>query len=221
MRRAISITELNKARIKAMPFADAWLKSYGQPEYSGAWLIWGASGQGKTIHAMQIAKYLANWTRVAYNSLEQGMSLSLKRAVDIVNFEECKRRVVFLDKEPIRLTIQRLEKRKSPNVIIIDSIQYSQMKYRDYVELRERFRNKLFIFISHADGREPSSRVAKSVRYDSDVKVFVQGFAAYPTSRFGGGEKFVIWEKGHIKAQGLPYENELIAEAEEVDYEAH
>lgn len=58
------------------------------------------------------------------------------------------------------------------------------------------FPRKLFIYISHAEGANPRGNVAMSVKYDAFVKIYVQGFRAYPQSRFGGGSPFVIWDKG-------------------------
>lgn len=67
---------------------------------------------------------------------------------------------------------------------------------QEYIALKEEFKNKLFIFNSHADGKEPKGSVAQFVRYDADIKVRVEGYKAFPASRFGGGEPFTIWDKG-------------------------
>ena len=62
------------------------------------------------------------------------------------------------------------------------------------------FPTKLFIFIAHEEGGKPYPAVAKHVRKLSEVKMRVEGFKAFPTTRFatseGGGEPFVIWEEG-------------------------
>jgi len=105
-------------------------------------------------------------------------------------------RFILLDKEPIDELITRLEKKKGPDVVIIDSLQYTGMSYKEYKILKDRFRNKLFIFISHAEGSHPEGRVAKSVRYDAFVKIWVEGFVAYPSGRYGGSEPYTIWDEG-------------------------
>jgi hypothetical protein len=84
-------------------------------------------------------------------------------------------------------------------VVIIDSLQYTGLTYSDYKALRAEFKNKLFIFISHADGRNPKGAVANSVKYDAFVKIYVEGYRAYPQSRFGGGQDYVIWQEGAEK----------------------
>jgi hypothetical protein len=106
---------------------------------------------------------------------------------------------LFLDKESLEDMRNRLSKRRSAQVVIIDSLQYTGLKYREYIELKDSFRNKIFIFISHADGKEPKGEVARSVKYDAFVKILVEGFKAFPQSRFGGGEPYTIWDKGAEK----------------------
>jgi hypothetical protein len=148
-----------------------------------------------------LGKYLTQFGRVAYNSLEEGISQSLKRAIMDCGLVGV-RRFILLDKEPITDLILRLQKPKSPDVVFIDSIQYSGLNYRDYRQLRDTNRNKLFIFISHADGKEPAGRTAKSVRYDANIKIYVEGYRAFAASRYGGGEPFTIWEDGAERIYG-------------------
>ncbi|MBE9469007.1 MAG: hypothetical protein IMY72_11910 [Bacteroidetes bacterium] len=198
MRRAVSIDELFKRKFKVMDFTGKWKDAVGKPEAGGAWLVWGNSSQGKTRFSIQLAKYLSNFGRVAYNPLEEGISESFKKAIIDENITS-KNRIIFLDKEPIDELEKRLKKQKSPNFIIIDSLQYTGMTYNDYKKIRDEFPHKVFIFISHADGREPAGRVAKSVRYDVSVKIRVEGYKAFPQSRYGGGEPYVIWEEGANK----------------------
>lgn len=176
-----------------MEFDGEWLDMLGRPEMSGSWIIWGSSGSGKTRFALQLCKYLTRFGRVAYNSLEEGDSESLARAFDDVGMTEVSKRIILLDGEPIKELSERLLKRKSPDIIVVDSLQYTGMTYTDYKKLKSTHRNKLFVFISHADGKEPSGQVAKSVRYDSFVKIRTEGYRAFPVSRYGGGNPFDIW----------------------------
>lgn len=199
-KRALSPTELDAKRLLTMPFEGDWLAHLGQPERTGSWLIWGNSGNGKTSYALQLAKYLTRFGRVAYNSLEEGISESLKRAIRYNGLIGTKR-IVLLDREPMDELRERLRRHKSPDVVVIDSLQYSGLNYRDYKALREEFRSKLFIFISHADGREPAGRTARSMRYDANVKIYVEGYKAYAVSRYGGGEPYTVWHQGAYKVE--------------------
>lgn len=199
---AKSVQDVITKKYKTLPFEGEFLAAIGTPELTGSWLIWGNSGNGKTRFTLQIAKYLTRFGRVAYNSLEEGMSLSFKKALVEVGMEECKRRFVLLDKEDIESLKVRLSHQKSPDIIIIDSLQYSELSYKTYKDLIESYRKKLFIFISHADGKNPEGRVAKKVRFDAMVKIWVEGFAAKAQSRYGGGKEYVIWPEGYERYWG-------------------
>ncbi len=192
MKRAYSIKDLNKLRFKVMDFDGQWLASIGKPELSGSWIIWGNSGNGKTMFTLQLANYLSKFGRVLYDSLEEGISESLRYKVKQLNMNKG---VLFIDKEPVRDLVLRLEKHKSPSIVIIDSLQYSGLNMHSYKELITRFGKKLFVWVSHAEGKYPAGRTAKSVRYDANVKIWVEKFVAYPQSRYGGGAPYVIWEE--------------------------
>jgi hypothetical protein len=198
--QAISNVNVAKARFEAAPFEGVWRECIGCPELHGSWIIWGGSGSGKTTFALQLAKYLSQWTRVAYNSLEQGLSLSLQKAWLRVGMQEAGSRVVLLDKEPIEKLRYRLSKRKSPDVVIIDSLTaLPGFKKRDFVDLMRFFPTKLFVFLAHEDRGRPDPKIAELVRRLSDVKLHVDGYKAYPMSRFAdedageGKEPYLIW----------------------------
>lgn len=199
MARAASLDQVLRTRFKVLPFEGEWKDSIGCPELTGSWIVWGNSGNGKTRFALQLCKYLCQFGRVAYDSLEEGVSVSLVKAIKETHMMEVRRKFVVLDKEPIDQLTERLEKPKSPDIVCVDSLQYTGMSYEQYKALKERFPKKLFIWISHADGTLPEGRVAKKVRFDSNVKVFVQAYRAEPVSRYGGGKPYVIWEEGYRK----------------------
>jgi len=196
IKRALTVSDLKAYRATTIDFEGQFLESIGRPELTGSWIIWGNPANGKTRFALQLARYLAGFCRVGYDSLEEGLSLSMKEAVIQSGMNDVQRNFLLLDKEPVADLAARLRRRKSPDVIIVDSLQYTGLTYADYRRLRDEFRHKLFIFVSHAEGREPKGNVAKSVRYDAFVKILVEGYKAFPQSRYGGGSEYVIWEKG-------------------------
>lgn len=199
MARAASLDQVLRTRFKVLPFEGEWKDSIGCPELTGSWIVWGNSGNGKTRFALQLCKYLCQFGRVAYDSLEEGVSVSLVKAIKETSMMDVRRKFVVLDKEPIDQLTERLEKPKSPDIVCVDSLQYTGMSYEQYKALKERFPKKLFIWISHAEGMLPEGRVAKKVRFDSNVKVFVQAYRAEPVSRYGGGKPYIIWEEGYRK----------------------
>jgi hypothetical protein len=202
LNRARTFNDLMNQKVNELEFKGEWLRSFGKPEITGSWLVWGNRSNGKTRFALQLCKYFASFVRVAYDSLEEGDSKSMRDAVKEVGMGEVKNNFILLNQEPVELLKERLRKRKSPDVIIIDSIQYTGLNYREYTKLREEFPKKLFVLISHAEGKSPAGRTAKSIIYDSFVKIWVEGYTAYPASRYGGNEPFVIWEKGAVEYRG-------------------
>ncbi|TGG39210.1 MULTISPECIES: ATP-binding protein [Muribaculaceae] len=205
MSRAISNQNVLAARFETVEFAGEWLASFGRPELRGTWIIWGGSGSGKTTFTLMLCKYLANFGRVAYNSLEQGLSLSLQKAWERVGMGEAGNSVILLNKEELPELRARLNKRKSPEIIIIDSVQYLDgFNWASFKKLKREYPDKLFIFISQADraGKDPDGKLAGKIRYDAEIKIKVEGFKAFVTTRYEdaergeGGADFIIWEQG-------------------------
>lgn len=201
-KRAISVTELLNTKFKIMEFKGEFKRALGQPELSGTWIVYGNPKNGKTRFVLQLCKYLTQFTRVGYDSLEEGVSVSFTQAIREVGMQEARCGFVIYDKEPIASLRDRLTRQKAPGVVVIDSLQYTGLTYSEYKKLKDEFRNKLFIFISHAEGREPAGRVARSVKYDANIIIRVEGFRAFATGRYGGGEAYTIWEDGAIKYYG-------------------
>lgn len=205
MSRAISNINVLAARFETVEFAGKWLASFGRPELRGTWIIWGGSGSGKTTFTLMLCKYLANFGRVAYDSLEQGLSLSLQKAWERVGMAEAGNNVILLNKEELPELRARLSKRKSPEIIIIDSVQYLDgFNWTSFKKLKREYPDKLFIFISQADraGKDPDGKLAGKIRYDAEIKIKVEGFKAFVTTRYEdaergeGGADFIIWEQG-------------------------
>jgi hypothetical protein len=250
-KRALSVTDVLNYNPRVMEFNERWEASFGRPEMSGCWIVWGDSGNGKTRFALQLCKYLARFGRVAYDSLEEGLSLSFKKAMENEGMADVSRRFILLDKEPVTVPeytsekfkrevidylngfvtdgyssgimaqavkliqhskrkkkdeitclVDRLERRKSPDIIVIDSLQYSGLTRDTAKNLTKWFPGKLFIFISHADGQNPAGKTAKAVRFDANLKLRVVGYRIpSPVSRFkdGKSDPFVIWKEGSLE----------------------
>lgn len=203
MAKAISNKNVLNARFKVADFTGKWLESFGRPELRGAWIIYGESGSGKTHFALQLLKYLSGFVdRVVYDTLEQGLSLSFQNAWKDAAMHEVGSRVIVLAKEPIQELRERLRKRKSPDVVVIDSITALVGFTRPiFMGLINEFPDKLFIFIAHEENNKPYPSIAQHVRKLSEVKIRVEGYKAFVTTRFQGengegGSDFVIWEQG-------------------------
>lgn len=198
IKRALTIADIKKKKFKTFDLAYEWKNHIGNPEQNGVWFVWGNSGHGKSRFLMNLAKELSHHQKVAYNALEEGARYSIQKNIVESGIQE-EHAIMILDREPLVELKERLRKRKAPKVVFIDSLQYTGMTKKQYIELKEEFKETLFIFNSHAEGKEPLGNIAKFVRYDADVKIRVEGFKAFPMSRMGGGDAYIIWEDGANK----------------------
>lgn len=206
LQRAKSVFEVLNKKREVLPFSGDFLNSFGAPELGSIWLLWGDSGSGKTSLALAISKYMCELGyRCGYNSLEQGDSLSFANAIRNAELDQVKG-FILLDREPIEHTIKRYKAHKSPDVLIIDSIQYSRMNYNEYIAFKRELHGKMIIIISQAKGSEPKGATAGSIRFDADVKVHCEGYKAFPMSRFGGEKEFVIYQQGALEYWGFKNE---------------
>lgn len=186
MEKAFSVANLISKKFDTLPFDGKWLDATGLPEPHGTWMIYGASKQGKTSFAMMLCKYLDNFRRVCYDSIEEGLSLSIRKAV--IRAGLGKSRVVFVDKENVEELTARLSRHKSPDVIVVDSVQFAGITVSQYKALKRKFSKKLFIYISHVKGYEVDGAAALFIKRDASVLFHVDHFRAFPTSRYGGGK---------------------------------
>lgn len=197
MARALGVTEFLSKKFVEFEFTDKWLKAMGKPETNFKVIIYGKPKNGKTEFCIQFAKYLTNFGKVLYNSFEQGHSKSLQDAFIRQNMTDVRGKIIVTHKEKYTEMFNRLKKKKSPNIVFIDSLQYIKLSIEQWKELIETFPKKVFVVISHASGDEPKGSSAEAIQYDVDISVQVKGFAAHCQGRFGGGDSIIIWEEGY------------------------
>lgn len=196
MKRAISVSELLSMKKETYKLSADWKAAFGEPERNGVWFVWGRSGSGKTSFVLKLCKELCRFGRVAYDSLEEGASLTMKNAFIRAGMQDVARRMVLLDGESMEDLDKRLERRKSPQTVVIDSFQYTQMSFEDYRAFKARHQDKLIVIISQADGTRPKGRTAVSVMYDAALKIWVEGYRAFSKGRFFGDlGYYTIWKE--------------------------
>lgn len=202
-RNAKGVREMLNMKFDTFPFTGDWYDAFGTPERRGVWMVWGSTGSGKTSFVMQLCKELCKYGRVAYDSLEEGACLTMQNTLKRYNMQEVNRRFLLLDAEPLNQLSLRMKRQKSPDFVVIDSFQYTQMTYAQYIKFKEAHRNKLIIFISHASGTNPDGRSAKKVAYDAALKVYVEGKRAFSKGRFIGPVGYYdVWPEEAEKYYG-------------------
>lgn len=195
MRRAYSVKNVLDAKFNTLAIDGEWEAAIGSPELTGSWFIYGPPKNGKTSFAMMLAKYLTGFKRVAYDSIEEGLCLTIQLALERTGMDEVGGRFILVDKENIDELTERLKQHKSPDIVFIDSVQFMGLTFAEYKKLKTMFPRKLFVYISHLKGNLPDGTVATRIYRDASVVFRVEGFKAFPVSRYGGGEPIVISEE--------------------------
>jgi hypothetical protein len=195
------ILTLKQLKAKAYKFLEGLPQiitdSFGMLPSAFIMIVWGMSGQGKSNFIMQLLKVLMHFGKVLYISLEEGYEASFQMLILRHLGDEALGKIEIADSGmDYDSAILRLKKKKSPSFIIIDSLQYWNITYDQYKELKRLFPRKTFIFISHAAGKVPDGKTADKIRYDAGIKVRVEGYVATVISRYGGNKPYIIWEEG-------------------------
>ncbi|KAA2245515.1 hypothetical protein F0L74_06030 [Chitinophaga agrisoli] len=212
MAKVLGLKQLHQKRYTLLDgVGDHITKCFGDLTTSFIMIVWGMSGNGKSNFLMQFLTALLAFGKVLYVSLEEGGEKSFQKMVfRHLDVDAHNGKIEFADYEmTFDALVAKLKKKKSPRFIVIDSLQYWNITYEQYKQLKEMFPNKAFIFISHAEGKNPKGTTATNIRYDSGIKVRVEGYIAFITSRYGGGENFVIWEDGAKKYWGKKFKTML------------
>lgn len=195
MSRAYSITDVARKKYKLLDWGEDWQTAFENPETTGIWCIWGNSGNGKTSFVMQLIKELARSRKVHFHSKEEGIKLTMQRHIERHGLEEVKRNVTIADESTEEL-VKRCENRKSAKVVVVDSVQASRMNMATFHKLVEANPDKLFIFISQAEGKNPKGNTADNIKYLADLKIWVEGYRAISQGRFNPGGVYTIWDEG-------------------------
>lgn len=193
------LLQKNYAFLQGLP--PEFTASFGDLVKNFVMLVYGESGNGKSNFIMQLLKALMPHGNVLYVSLEEGTESTMQlMALRHLSEDSHSGKIQFAD---TTMTYQalcwQLDKKKQAQFIVIDSVQYWHITYEQYKRLKERFPKKSFIFISHAEGSSPDGHTAKKIKYDSGIKVRVEGYIAFVKSRYGGNIPYLIWEGDDTK----------------------
>lgn len=206
--RAYSVSNIVTKKFHPLEFEGEWENTLGKPDKSFSAIIYGNSSNGKTEASIKLAKYLTNFGKVDYNSLEQGVSATMQNTLIRNHMENTKHSFRLLDRMPFDQLIERYSKPKSADFAFIDSVQYLRITKAQYYQFKELMlsKGKGIIWISQAKGKSPKGALADDILFDVDLKLWVEGFRLFPDGRLnGGGEVFTVWAERAAK-----YWNDII-----------
>ena len=204
--RALSIASIEEKRYDYIPFEGEFAEAFGHRERGGIWIVYGKSGMGKTRFTLDLAR---EFDRMGYSvlfaTLEMGICSDFNEELKSAGIRSKEQRIKFVDEISVADLDSYLSKQRSPDVVFIDSIQYFtdyfEAKTEEIIHLRKKYRSKIFIFISHIEGKEVEGKAAYIVKRDSFVRIQVEGFRAIYKGRGRGGDKgyYTIWDEGARK----------------------
>jgi DNA replication protein DnaC len=190
--------------------SEKFEKSFGEIADSFSCIISGESGNGKTSMVTDILKELQKLGEVLYLGLEEGHSKSFAKVLARSGMDLDKVKVV--PECDFGELCKILDRRFSPKIVVIDSIQYMGLTYSQYKQFKRKYINgrrsaarKILIMLSHSKGKTIDGKAAFSIRHDCMIKIFVKGFIGFVISRFEAKQNYVIWEQGAKSCWGKKY----------------
>lgn len=209
LRKVLSVTDVTSIKIEQIKFSGRFYDVFGNPQNKGRWFIWGSSGSGKSSFIMQLTKEFSQTHKtLLVSNEEERTDEAFQDRFNLFHMQDVKSNLQIIDKESLEDLTERLKKRNSAQVVIIDSVPYMFLykgkTIADYFQFIEDFKDKLIIFIGHAEGKNPATEFEKRVMYDATQKVFVSGYVATNKGRkFGpNSNQFIIWKKGYDDLMG-------------------
>ncbi len=199
LRDIIGVGELLRKEYRTLPFEGSWANHLGYPEQGFTALIYGPSGEGKSTYTARLCKYLASLfmdtstAAVLYNSHEEGHGRSIQKLAEREGWAEVAGKITIGDALDFEALKKRMGTKNTERIVVIDSLDFMGLTYRQWQELRELYPHKGLIIIAWSAGMQPYNEHAKAIKYASMIKVRVSQFMAYPTSRYGGNVPYNIW----------------------------
>lgn len=204
--KVLGVKQFHQMRFQFLPVPAAWAGTLGKVPHNFIAVIYGFSGNGKTEFVVQLAKMLAQLEKkVGWLSYEQRHGSDFQMSTKRNNMEEVTG--YFYPIDPIAAIPEGvsliedldnyLSKRSSPDVIVIDSIDYTGFDWDDYVMLKNRYgHKKTFLFIAHSQRSGAIKKaISERIIFDGGIGIFVSHYIATPVkNRYGGFEPYIVWE---------------------------
>lgn len=206
LKQVLTVANIQNQNLKYVKFKGDWLDAFGKPQDRGVWFVWGGSGSGKSTFVMQLAKQFAKQYKTLYNLLEEETDDSDYIERTLLCQMNDVQDTFYTSGYSFEETMAYLDKRDPPKVMVIDSITYMMKDWNQYLELKEKCRQKeiIVVIVGHAEGKNPRTEFEKSIMYDAKMKIYITGYLALCKGRTIGknGGRFVIWQEGYDKLRG-------------------
>ncbi|WP_163401508.1 bifunctional adenosylcobinamide kinase/adenosylcobinamide-phosphate guanylyltransferase [Flavobacterium fluviatile] len=206
LKRALTVSNVLSAIVSVIKFTGRFFDVFGNPQKKGRWFIWGDSSSGKSSFIMQLIKEFAKTEKTILVSREEDLDdENLQDRLKLFQMQDVAKNFSLVD-DTLEQLIERLERRNSAQVVVIDSVAYFFMGYtfEDYLNFRKRFKDKTLVFVGHGKGQNPKTEFEDRIKFDATQKVVVSGYLATNKGRKYGphATQYVVWEKGYQDLHG-------------------
>jgi len=215
--KTLGTEQLLAKKFKRLELEPEWKGLLGNLAEVFVMLIFGNSGQGKTELCLQLTKILAKFGRVEWMLYEQGHAADIYDAVERNNlrglpitwsdpWENLKPGVSLFDD-----LVTKMAKPKSAKYWFLDSYDSTRFTEDEILLIQKRFgKKKGIIWLSHASGRQPDTRVAKKIQHYGHISIYVKCYIAQCIfkNRFNGWDAKVIYEKRARELNPLFFEKQ-------------
>jgi hypothetical protein len=197
----MSSSDLLRYDYQKYPFDDEWGEFVGQPSINFHAMIYGRPKQGKSILAVQWAKYLSeNFGRVLYVASEEGFSVTLQKKVmefamenDNLDFAN------FRDFNQIKNAVNQ----GSYRFVFIDSVNYIRITPEDVEDIKAENPQTAFITIQPAT-KNGNFRGSQEFAHNCDMVIRVEGGIAAHQGRFQEPTELAVFEQDEENANDSP-----------------
>lgn len=199
MPRSVSNAQFKKMVFKPIPMDQVWIDTFGELEEGFSMAVWGSTGQGKTTLVLTWLKHLSETGKVYYNSHEQGMVGSLRKAAHRLGVLDLPSEKWIWGNMDSVDEMEKKVKNNGARYIVVDSrdsINLTVDKWLKMHKQNQKYKNKKsIIVICWGKNEDPKSEHSKGIAFLSDVKVAVYNHATDVNSRFGPTKPYHIFGK--------------------------
>ena len=180
--RIISIKTLKEKKYETIDMGE-YNKLFGTIQSKFTIMLYGPSGSGKSVFALQLCEELSKHGKLLYNSHEERDKKTIQDRV--INFNINSTKIGLGVSIPFEVMIDKIKKNHY-SYVVIDSIQYMQFTYEQLKELNDfaKIKRKFgIIMVSFGNTIESPTRAIDHL-HASDVKCFFKGGNVTITSRY-------------------------------------
>jgi len=171
--RIISIKTLKEKKYETIDLGD-YNKLFGTIQSKFIIMLYGPSGSGKSVFALQLCEELSKHGKLLYNSHEERDKKTIQDRV--VNFNINSTKIGLGVSIPFDVMLDKIT-RNHYSYVVIDSIQYMQLTYEQLKELNDFAKRKRkfgIILVSFGNTMDSPTRAIDHL-HASDVKCFFKG----------------------------------------------